>query len=487
MRLTALVIGNAAYTRVGSLANSTNDADDIAAVLGACGFTAIKKTNCTNKDMDIAVKDFRTALTGSDVGLFFFAGHGTQIDGENYLAAVDTDADSETDAKHSSLPLNRVIETMARSDTATNIIILDACRDNPFERAWHRSAAVRGLAPVYAPKGTIIAYATSPGQFASDGTGRNGAYTAALLKHINTPDCSLESMFKRVRNTLSAATNGKQISWEHTSLAGEYFFNLSLGASIDEYSNTALSDRLFVLDESKPVHSIVQDLKSNTWHSQNKALARLTAGAANASDLDTLFVLGRNIYQGACGGSNRAVDFLSSFILRTRGFAEEGRKAILDGILFEIFFDSRSQIREQPKNLLLDRAFDLQEYQELSASFAFTSECLLKYVDRFHAIPGKNRPVSVDVVTTMREENKYVLEQVLFEGTNIFWIGPDRTVNYSADESGYTHMSTERFEKQLSDQMVVPARLLTVAYQFEKNTNPQLLLPEGGTARKRRI
>jgi uncharacterized caspase-like protein len=130
-RLTALVIGNAAYRQVAQLGNPRNDADDIAAKLQASGFTVIKRADCTHEAMDKALKDFRTSLADTDVALFFFAGHGMQIDGENYLAAVD--------AKHSSLPLNRVIETMEKSAAVTNIIILDACRENPFERAWHRS------------------------------------------------------------------------------------------------------------------------------------------------------------------------------------------------------------------------------------------------------------------------------------------------------------------------------------------------------------
>lgn len=243
-RLTALVIGNAAYEHAGVLTNPTNDAEDIAAKLAGCGFAVSKAIDCSVLDMDRALKRFKKSLSDNDVGLFFFAGHGMQIEGENYLAAVNTDTAGEDEAKYSSLALNRVIEVMEKAGTSTNIIILDACRDNPFERAWRRSAAARGLAPVYAPKGTLIAFATSPGQVASDGKGRNGAYTAALLQHIETPDCSIENMFKRVRNTLSAATRTKQISWEHTSLSGEFFFNLSLGVRIDAYSDAALSDSL---------------------------------------------------------------------------------------------------------------------------------------------------------------------------------------------------------------------------------------------------
>jgi Caspase domain len=350
-RLAALVIGNAAYQQVGPLANPTNDADDIAANLTSRGFTVIKKTDCTHKEMDLALKDFRALLKKSDVGLFFFAGHGMQIDGENYLAAVDADADTETDAKHSSLPLNRVIETMEKSNATTNIVILDACRDNPFERAWHRSVSTRGLAPVYAPKGTIIAYATSPGQIARDGTGRNGAYTAALLKHIDTPDCSLEIMFKRVRNTLSADTGGKQISWEHTSLSGEFYFNLSIGARIDEYSNVALSDHLFVLDASKTSHTIIQGLKTHDWYRQNPAVAKLTPELANKAGINSLFVLGRNIYQAACGGSHGAVEFLAAFMSKAAGIDEAKHKALFDGILFEIFFDSQGKLRSTEESL----------------------------------------------------------------------------------------------------------------------------------------
>jgi uncharacterized caspase-like protein len=241
-RLNALVVGNAAYEAVDVLKNPVSDAEDIGAKLEACGFTVIRSLDSDHSAMDRALKKFQRALKESDVGLFFFAGHGMQIDGDNYLAAVDTDGSDEIAAKHSSLALNRVIEAMEKSGCSTSIIVLDACRNNPFERAWTRSLSSRGLAPVYAPRGTLIAFATSLGQTASDGRGRNGPYTAALLQHLATPDCSIETMFKRVRTTLSAATKGRQISWEHTSLAGEFFFNLSLGVRIDLYAETALSD-----------------------------------------------------------------------------------------------------------------------------------------------------------------------------------------------------------------------------------------------------
>jgi hypothetical protein len=113
------------------------------------------------------------------------------------------------------------------------------------------------------------------GEVAYDGTGRNGTYTAALLEHIEAPDCSIEMMFKRVRNTVAASSKGKQTSWEHTSLSGEFYFNLSLRNLIDEYDGTALADRLFVIDPGKKSHQIIAGLKTHNWYLQNPALALL--------------------------------------------------------------------------------------------------------------------------------------------------------------------------------------------------------------------
>jgi hypothetical protein len=481
----ALVIGNASYRQVGTLANPTNDAEDIAAKLQSCGFSVVKKTDCTHKDMDKALKEFRASLAEADVALFFFAGHGMQIEGENYLAAVDTDAAEEIDAKHSSLPLNRIIETMEKSPSSTKIIILDACRDNPFERAWHRTGATRGLAPVYAPRGTIIAYATSPGQVALDGKGRNGAYTSALLKHMDAPDCSLEQMFKRVRNTLSAVTKGRQISWEHTSLAGEFFFNLSLGARIDDYSDVALSDHFFVIDDAKASHVLIRELKTLTWPRQNPAIRHITPELLNNSAADSLFVLGRNIYQAACGHAKAAREYLTSFMSMTTGADAAKRKALLDGILFEIFFDSRAQLRKRLKNDCFEPVFELLQYKELAKSFGFLAECLLPYADRFHAMPGKKREISVDVVTK-KKAGKHYLQRVMFDGGDIFWVDDDNFVLFGeSEEPGYQEMSINHFEKKLANEMVVPTRLLKVTYTFDTEENRTVVMSDGGTVRKR--
>lgn len=159
--MAALVIGNATYKGCNPLNNPVHDTDDIASKLTSYGFHSLVATNATRLSME-----FKDLLAKNDVGLFFFAGHGMQIDGTNYLLATDTDTSGEIDAKHSALSLDKVIDTMAKSSASMKVIILDACRNNPWERAWHRNAATRGLASVYAPKGTIIGFATSPGEVA---------------------------------------------------------------------------------------------------------------------------------------------------------------------------------------------------------------------------------------------------------------------------------------------------------------------------------
>ncbi len=486
-RLIALVIGNSAYENAGELKNPTNDAEDLAAKLETCGFSVIRELDCTMVNMDRALKRFKRALPDNDVGLFFFAGHGMQIDGENYLAAVNTDTAGEDEAKYSSLPLNRVIEVMEKAATSTSIIVLDACRDNPFERAWHRSATTRGLAPVYAPKGTLIAFATSPGQTASDGRGRNGAYTSALLQHISTPDCTIETMFKRVRNTLSVTTRRKQISWEHTSLSGEFFFNLSLGVRIDDYSDTALSDKLFVLDEAKATHRVIRALKSLTWPTQNPAVDGFTSSVANKASTDSLFVVGRNIYQAACGGSNSASAYLDDFVTRTQGMKPEKRKALLDGMLFEVFFDSNAKLRKEFKTRKFQEVFFLQQHKDLALSFDFIAECLLPDSGHFFSIPGKKHPIVVDVVTVANGgANTHLLESVDCGGANVLWLEDE---DYAAEPGKSPHtekLGISRFEEKLAEQMVVPARLLTINYlSFEKRGNERILFPYGWTVRKR--
>ena len=481
--MAALVFGNANYTNGGVLKNPANDAVDIAAKLKTYGFHTIVVKDATHKEMDKRLKEFKKLLETNEVGLFFFGGHGMQIDGRNYLLATDTDNADETEAKHSSLSLDKVIEVMEKSPAATKIIILDACRDNPWERAWNRTAATRGLASVYAPKGTIIGFATSPGELASDGKGRNGTYTAALLQHIDEPDCTIETMFKQVRNTVAAETRGKQTSWEHTSLSGNFFFNLSLGKVITTYDETSLADALFVVDETKPSHKIIEGLKSHNWYTQNDALGRLTDKSVKKMADDNLFVLGRNVYQAACGGSNSAIAYVRSFLDMTSGFPKEKRKALLDGMLFEVFFDPQAKLRSKIKANLFNELFDLRKHAALRDSFDFLAETLVASRGEFYALPGRGHELAV-TIATKKVKDAYRVDAVYVDGADV--LRPEGEEWATDDDEGklYSRRTAADFEGQLSQELVVPSRSLKITYTPPEAAAAELKVPVGNTVRK---
>ena len=230
-RRIALVIGNATYLHAGKLGNPINDARAMASTLRSLGFKVIEHEDVSLSEMKKAVDEFGTLLDDYDVSLFFYAGHGIQVNGKNYLIPVDAKIKSKNDVEYNAVEAGRILSKMEDRDNKTNIIILDACRNNPFERSWNRAVRINGggtgLAFMNAPSGSLIAYSTAPGNTAADGEeGTNGLYTASLLKHMKTPNITIEEMFKRVRADVEQKSHGKQVSWESTSLKGSFFFKV---------------------------------------------------------------------------------------------------------------------------------------------------------------------------------------------------------------------------------------------------------------------
>lgn len=164
------------------------------------------------------------------MGLFYYAGHGIQVKGRNYLIPIGAAIESESDVKYESVDAGRVLGKMEDAGNSLNVIILDACRNNPFGRSFRSSD--KGLAKMDAPTGSILAYATSPGSVAADGQGRNGLYTSALLKHMMTPGLTIERMFKQIRIEVVGASGKKQVPWEASSLMGDFYFNAQRGIAV---------------------------------------------------------------------------------------------------------------------------------------------------------------------------------------------------------------------------------------------------------------
>jgi tetratricopeptide (TPR) repeat protein len=221
----ALLIGNSNYTHGGSLPNPVNDVRAMAKVLEGLGFTVMKYEDCSQKNMKQAMDKFGRKLKGKNVGLFFYSGHGFQVNGYNYLLPIDAKLESEHDAEYDCVRAGRILAKMEAAGSKTNIVILDACRDNPFTRSWRRGTEGSGLAFMNAPSGSLIAYSTAPGKTALDGRGINSPYTSALLKNIDTPNITVLQMFQRVRSTVMKQSDKKQIPWESTSLRGDFYFN----------------------------------------------------------------------------------------------------------------------------------------------------------------------------------------------------------------------------------------------------------------------
>jgi uncharacterized caspase-like protein len=225
----ALVIGNSDYKHTPRLANPKNDAADVAAMLKKLQFSVIEGRDLDKAGMDRTVRDFAGVLAGAQVGLFFYAGHGLQFNGQNYLVPVDAKLTTASAIDFEMVRLDLVQRAMER-ETTTNILIMDACRDNPLARNLARALGTRstqigrGLAPVESGEGTLISFSTQPGNVALDGRGRNSPYATALLKHAATPGDDLPTILINVRNDVMKETERRQVPWEHSAMTARFYF-----------------------------------------------------------------------------------------------------------------------------------------------------------------------------------------------------------------------------------------------------------------------
>ena len=225
----ALVIGNSAYIHTTPLANPKNDARDIADTLKKLGFEVVVGTDLDKAQMDRTIRTFAEKLRGADLGVLFYAGHGLQVDQQNYLMPVDAQLASTSALDFELVRLDLVQRTMER-ESKVNVLFFDACRDNPLARQLARALGTRsvgigrGLAPVESGEGTLIAFSTQPGNVALDGMGRNSPFAAAVVKHIATPGEDISAVLINVRNDVMSATSRRQVPWDHSALTARVYF-----------------------------------------------------------------------------------------------------------------------------------------------------------------------------------------------------------------------------------------------------------------------
>jgi hypothetical protein len=313
----ALVVGNSAYVHANALPNPANDAADMARALAEVGFDVILGLDLNKQAFDGKVRDFARALEKADVALFFYAGHGLQASGRNHLVPVDAKLQVERDLDFEAISLDFVLKQMELDrEGKTNIVFLDACRDNPLARNLARSMGTRsaaigqGLAQVQTGVGTFIAYSTQPGNVALDGEGRNSPFTEALARGLRLPDRNLTAVMIEVRKEVLAATGGKQVPWDHSALTGDFYFHLAAApGTLPRPDADAVQRRLRELEEELKKKSDPQQTANVVALAQARERLRQSE-EANRQDQKRIFDIqynsGRNPKPG--GGAETAME-----------------------------------------------------------------------------------------------------------------------------------------------------------------------------------
>lgn len=297
----ALVVGNSAYAHTTPLSNPLNDAKDMTAALKHAGFDVVEALDADKHKLDGALRSFAGKLTGADVALFFYAGHGLQVGLQNYLVPTDAKLERERDLQFEAVSLDFILRQMEiEREGKTTIVILDACRDNPLARNLARSmgtrstAVGRGLAAASTGLGTFIAYATQPGNVALDGSGRNSPFTASLTRHMAAKGRNLNATMIEVRKDVVAATDGRQVPWDHSALTGDFYFvagdvapapgTVSAAPAGSSADLVVLQERLRKLEEEAKARNRAS-APGAMMTADGIKLAELRARAANLDDL----------------------------------------------------------------------------------------------------------------------------------------------------------------------------------------------------------
>ena len=339
MKTLALVIGNNEYYAGAKLDNAVSDATAISQIFARLGFDIIYKTNCLAKDYAELLTEFESRIENYDASIFYFAGHGFEIDGENYLAAIDCQVatPNKYHCGQTCLQLRDILGILKKNSSKVNIVIIDACR-----KSFDRSGIV-GFSPIQAPKGTLLAFSTSPNEGANDfGFEGHSIFTGAILRYIGRERLSVEELFKKVRKTVYNITEGKQTTWEHTSLIGDYYFNT--GQLV--YSITIPYDEKVVKDANynnniDDFGQLILKLKSCNWDIQNPAIEEVLKIPVTQLEKNQQFILGRNLLQ-ASGAAYNAERFMKDIHANVAKYNLNNENHVLNGVLFEIYFNSLS-------------------------------------------------------------------------------------------------------------------------------------------------
>ena len=479
------MVGNDHYEQVKpDLDNAVNDAKSIYDAFRELGFMMMPEAYDIDTDrFDELFEDFKSDLGLYEVGVLYFSGHGVEIDGKNYLIMCNTPIGehSRTTIRYA-IDLQECIKELHDTKCKMIIVIIDACRNNPFEGRERGWGSVN-LAPLFAPKGTLIAYSTSPGEKADDfGMEGHSVYTGALLKHLKEEGIEIETFFKKVRSTVDAMTGGKKTSWEHTSLIGSFSFNSGKMIHVDDvgYDSMVLRDAQYTISD-EVIAPIIKKLKSYNWFEQNEGVDLFKRIIPNKLDKNQLFIIGRNLLQAAVGGSHRAQDVIIDSNLLEE-YSIEGKNHLLNGILFEIYFNKDGQFRY--KNFKIDFLNELLQHtnnESLKSSFVFIHKLLQGFSPFLIFIPSPEPTrVSINVKLDMEMVNLLwtapqkmaVVKSISFDGHDLLAADDDSNVFPFAKEQS---IRKDELESILCEGYGIPSKYLDIIYNEEPEMKPMWL------------
>lgn len=414
MKTLTLVIGNNEYFEGSKLTNAVSDATGMAQIFERLGYDNIFKTNVSANEYAQLLEEFEKCISEYDASIFYFAGHGFEVDGENYLAAIDCQITSGNKYHYGQtcIRLSEILTILKNNSHKVNIVIIDACR-----KSFERSGAV-GFSPIQAPKGTLLAFSTSPNEGASDyGFEGHSVFTGAILRFIGRERISVEELFKKVRKTVFSLTEGKQTTWEHTSLIGDFYFNtgqLVYSVSIP-YDENVVKDANYN-NNTDEFGKLILKIKSYNWDVQNPAIDEILKISANALDKNQQFILGRNLLQ-ASGAAFRAETFMSVIQNNISKYTIDKDNHVLNGILFEIYFNSHADFRkDKTKKHYFNEIISLRKTPEFKNSFSFIRQLLESLQYPLIYIPKEeDEYIDIEVIAVDEKIINYIGEEVTYQ------------------------------------------------------------------------
>jgi Caspase domain len=464
MKILAIVIGNNNYYENAKLDNAINDAKAIKDVFERLGYDIIYKEDCKIDNYIELLIEFESRIKSYDATIFYFAGHGFELDGENYLASIDCQIANlnKHHCKITCITLTEILNILKQNLNKVNIVIIDACRKS-FERGGSNS-----FTPIQAPKGTLIAFSTSPNEGAKDnGIDGHSIYTGALLNYIGRERISVEDLFKKVRKTVYNLTEGKQTTWEHTSLIGDFYFNIGqLVYDINiPYDEFYIKDSQFK-ENNDDFSNLIVDLKSSNWNIQNPAIDKFLKIPPSRLDYNQQFLIGRNLLQ-ASGFAHNATAFFGNLKKNLVPFCFKGENHILNGILFEMYFDKNGEFRRDKfKKYNFESIFNLRTDKLFKTSFDFLNKLLEPYVNYLYFIPTeKNEIIDIDIVANSIKVKNYWVEEELQVINKIKLSSNDITSQIS--RYGLYRQNRSALVKALSDFLFAPSELIKIHSNIE--------------------